>query len=102
VLNKNFILARYFLTFREVYKYKGDLSEMKNLLEILTAIIGKHIEKWIFDLLSGTFRLGSRMFLVCFSFLLRSNLLPVGFQIALKQVRHLFARRYLCADSWFG
>jgi hypothetical protein len=75
---------------------------MKNLLKILTAITGKHIEKWIFGLLSGTFRLGSRMFLVCFSFLLRSNLLPDGFELALKQVCHLFARRYLCADSWFG
>ena len=83
MLNKNFILVRYFLTFREVYMYKGNVSEMKNLLKILTAITGKHIKKWIFELLSGTFRLGSRMFLVCFSFLLRSNLLPDGFEMAL-------------------
>ncbi len=75
---------------------------MKNLLEILTAVNGKHIEKWIFYLLSGTFRLGSRMFLVRFSFLLRSNLLPNSFEMAMKKVRHSFARRYLCADSWFG
>jgi hypothetical protein len=63
---------------------------MKNLLKILTAVTGKHIRKWIFDLFSGTFRLGSRMFLVCFSFLLRSNLLPDGFEIALFLVRNFY------------
>ena len=63
---------------------------MKNSLKILTAVTGKHIEKWILGLLSGTFRLGSRMFLVCFSFLLRSNLLPIGFEIGLFLVRNFF------------
>jgi hypothetical protein len=46
---------------------------MKNILEILTLLYITFSQKWIFDGLSGTFRLGSRMFLVCFSFTLRSN-----------------------------
>jgi hypothetical protein len=41
------------LDFKEVYKYKDSLSEMENLLKILTAVTGIHIEKWIFGV---TFR----------------------------------------------
>jgi len=43
----------------------------------------------VFNRLSGTFRLGSRMFLVCFSFLLRCNLLPVGFIPRIFLVRNI-------------
>jgi hypothetical protein len=75
VLNKNFILARYILTFREVYKYKDDLTEMKNLLKILTAITGKHIEKWIFGV---TFRHVQAWF----SYVSRMFLAPLALQLA--------------------
>ncbi len=60
---------------------------MKGLLEILSLLYIIHVEKWIFDGLSGTFRLSSRMFLVCFSFKLGCNFVPdrVGARIFLVQ-----------------
>jgi hypothetical protein len=60
---------------------------MKIFLEILTFTLHNTSENRIFNGLSGTFRLGSRMFLVCFSFILRSNLLPDGLEIGLEQVQ---------------
>lgn len=62
------------------------LYEMDNINEILGVGYFSKAECWISELLSGTFSLGSRMFLVCFSFNLRSNLLQDGLEIALKQV----------------
>jgi hypothetical protein len=54
---------------------------MNHILEILTRSSKVITEKCISASLSGTFRLGSRSFLVCFSFTLRSNFAPDRLQI---------------------
>ena len=62
---------------------------MKIFLEILTFTLHNTYENRIFYGLSGRFRLGSRMFLVCFSFLLRSNWLPIRLELGLFLVRNI-------------
>ena len=63
---------------------------MKIFTEILTLVYIIHLKKWIFDGLSGTFRFDPRMFLVCFSFSLRSNFAPDRFIPRIFLVRRIF------------
>ena len=73
-------------------------NKMERIIEILKFTLHNASENSVFDGLSGTFRLGSRMFLVCFSFLLRSNWLPIRLEIGLEQVQSF--RRQETIGNW--
>jgi len=87
-----------FFQLLEKYISISNYLKMKIFFEILKFTLHNASENRVFDGLSGTFRLGSRMFLVCFSFLLRSNWLPIRLEIGLEQVQSF--RRQEAIGIW--